>query len=84
MVKEVIWQNLRFMRVYLKPKNEQPDFETPLVLKKGQTVARVAEKIFPGRTEFKQILLWGSSAQFPGQQVSLRHRLKDEDVLSFN
>jgi len=55
-----------------------------LVLKKGQTVVDVAERIFPGKTDFKQIVVWGPSARFPGQQVSLSHQLKDEDILSFS
>ncbi len=82
-LKEIIFQELGLMRVYLKPKNREPDFKEPLVLKKGGKVSTVAKKTFPEKKEFKQILLWGPSARFPGQQVSLNHQLKDEDILSF-
>lgn len=82
-LKEIIWQKLELIRVYLKPKGEKPDFEEPLILKKGAKVAMVAEKVFPEEKEFKQILLWGPSARFPGQQVSLNHPLQDEDILCF-
>lgn len=82
-VKEIIWQNLKLVRVYLKPKGDQPDFSEPLILKKEETVAVVAKKLFPTGKAFKQVLLWGPSARFPGQQVSLNHSLKDEDILTF-
>ncbi len=82
-LKELIWQKLELIRVYLKPKDEKPDFQEPLILKKGDKVAIVAKEIFPEKEEFKQILLWGLSARFPGQQVGLEHELEDEDILSF-
>lgn len=82
-LKEIIFQKLDLIRIYLKPKGEKPDFEEPLILKKGARVATVAENLFPEKKEFKQILLWGPSARFSGQQVSLNHRLKDEDILTF-
>jgi small GTP-binding protein len=82
-LKEMIWQNLRLIRIYLKPKDGKPDFRDPLILKKGDKVKRVAEMIFPEKKEFKQILLWGPSARFPSQQVSLNHQLEDEDILTF-
>lgn len=81
-LKEKIWQQLGLMRVYLKPRWRVVE-KKPLILKKGQTVGVVAEKIFPEKKEFKQILLWGKSARFPGQQVSLSHRLEDGDILTF-
>lgn len=82
-LREIIWQKLELIRIYLKAKGKKPDFEEPLILKKGAKVAAVVEKTFPEEKEFKQILLWGSSARFPGQPVSLNHQLKDEDILSF-
>lgn len=82
-LKEIIFQKLGLMRIYLKPKGGKPDFGEPLILKKGAKVSAVAEKTFPKEKEFKQILLWGPSARFPGQQVSLNHQLMDEDILSF-
>lgn len=82
-LKETIWQELNLMRVYLKPKDEEPDFKEPLILKRGDKVALVAGKLFPEKKKFKQILIWGPSARFPGQQVSLDHSLEDRDILTF-
>jgi len=82
-LKKAIWQKLKLIRIYLKPKGKKPDFKEPLILKKRAKVSDVAKKIFPEEREFKQILLWGPSARFPGQQVSLKHQLKDKDILTF-
>ena len=83
-LKKKIWEELKLMRIYLKKKGQQPDFNSPLILKRGQKIKDVVEKIFPEDKETKQILLWGPSARFPGQQVSLSHQLQDEDILNFS
>lgn len=83
-LKKKIWEELKLMRVYLKKKGQEPDFNSPLILKEGQKVKDVVAKVFPEDKEIKQILLWGPSARFPGQQVSLSHQLQDEDILNFN
>ncbi|MCJ7804561.1 GTP-binding protein [Patescibacteria group bacterium] len=83
-LKKKIWEKLRLMRIYLKKKGQEPDFDSPLILKEEQKIKDVVEKIFPEDREIKQILLWGSSARFPGQQVSLSHQLQDEDILNFS
>ena len=82
-LKEIIWQELKLMRVYLKPKGRRPDFAEPLILKKGERVVDAFKKVFPHQKRPGQVLLWGHSARFPGQQVSLSHRLKDGDILTF-
>lgn len=82
-LKKKIWENLKLMRIYLKKKGQEPDFNSPLILKEGQKIKEVVEKIFPADKEIKQILLWGTSARFPGQQVSLSHQLQDKDILNF-
>lgn len=82
-LKKMIWQKLSLMRVYLKPRDKKPDFTKPLILKNGQAVTDVAKKIFPQEKKFQRILLWGPSAQFPRQEVSLTRQLKDGDILSF-
>jgi len=82
-LKKMIWQRLSLMRVYLKLKDKKPDFTKPLILRNGQAVTDVAKKIFPQEKKFQRILLWGPSAQFPRQEVSLTRQLKDGDILSF-
>jgi len=82
-LKKQIWQKLKLMRIYLKPKGKEPDFNSPLIMKEGQKVEDVVQEIFPVEKKINQIFLWGPSARFPGQQVSLNHQLEDEDILSF-
>lgn len=84
-LKEAIWQKLELIRVYLKTKGKTPDFDEPLILKKGQTVADVFKKVFSAEaTDVSRAFLWGVNARFPGQIVSFRYQLKDEDILNFS
>lgn len=82
-LKEKIWQKLKLIRVYLKPPKGKPDFEKPLIVKRGATVLGAAEKISSELAEnLKSARAWGASVKFSGQYVSLSHRLQDEDTLS--
>lgn len=82
-LKEKIWGKLKLIRVYLKPKKGEPNFEKPLILKRGQTVDDVLKKLPANlRENFKSALLWGPSASYPGQKVGLNHHLSDQDILT--
>jgi hypothetical protein len=84
-LKQKIWDKLEFIRVYLKPKDGPADLQKPLILKKGQTIDDAAKKIFgENLKEIKEAKIWGPSARFPGQTVSLNHLLEDQDILSLN
>lgn len=81
-LKQKIWEKLGFIRIYLKPKDEEPDFQNPLILKDGQSVKDAAEKIsLEMAAEVKEARIWGRSAKYEGQIVSLSHPLQDGDVL---
>lgn len=82
-LKQQIWQKLKLMRIFLKPKGGEPDLKAPLIMKNGQTVKAVIEKTFPIDKKITQVLLWGPSARFPSQKVSLSQILQDGDILSF-
>jgi ribosome-interacting GTPase 1 len=82
-LKELIYDCLGFIRVYLKPKGEKADMEEPLVLLEGCTVRTVCEHLHRDFVDlFRYALVWGKSARFPGQSVGLDHALLDGDVLS--
>jgi len=80
---EQIFDTLGFIRIFLKPQGEEADMVEPLVMTDGSTVADVCDRLHREfRDQFRYALVWGPSAKFPGQTVSLKHTLKDEDVLS--
>ncbi len=83
-LKELIFDDLRIIRVYTKTPGKEPDMETPFVLKKGDTVMDLAYSIhrdFPDR--LKNARLWGSS-KFEGQSVARDYILEDGDIVELN
>jgi len=74
---------LRFIRVYVKPPGEPADRAEPVILRQGDTVAALLQRL-PGELDrsFRAAQIWGSSARFPGQTVGREHRLADEDVVT--
>lgn len=82
-LKERIYQNLKLIRIYLKPQGGKTDLKEPLVVKKGSTVEMVCNSLHRDFVErFRYARVWGKSAKFDGQQVGLNHVLEDGDVLS--
>jgi hypothetical protein len=77
-LKEKIWQELRFIRVYLVQANKEPSRDHPIVVKKGQTLNEVAKKIGIDFAEEKtSAKIWGKGAKYPGQEVSLSTPVKE-------
>lgn len=82
-LKESIFKQLNLIRVYPKPKLGEPNFEKPLILKAGMTVADVCERIHKDlKKDFWYALISGPSALFDGQKVGLNHQLKDGDIIT--
>ncbi len=82
-LKERIYEKLKFIRIYMRPKGGETDFKEPLIAREGDTVEDVCNKIHRRmRREFRYGLVWGKSAKFAGQKVGLSHILQDEDVLT--
>jgi hypothetical protein len=82
-LKEAIYNRLNFIRVYLKPRNSEPDFDEPLILTAGSTIKDVCMKIhqkFAG--EAKYALVSGNSVRFNSQRVGMDHALHDGDVVT--
>ncbi|MGA3404703.1 MAG: GTP-binding protein [Candidatus Bathyarchaeia archaeon] len=82
-VKDAIYNRLNFIRIYLKPRNGEADYEEPLMLTAGATVTDVCTKIhrrFAG--EAKYALISGSSVRFSPQRVGMNHILNDRDVIT--
>lgn len=80
-VKEAIFRISGVIRIYSKPPGKPPDLSRPFVLKKGSTVADLAEAIHKDLLlHLKGARVWGS-AKFPGQLVPPDYVLQDKDVV---
>jgi ribosome-interacting GTPase 1 len=78
-LKDKIWSELNFLRVYSK-KPGKPVSPEPLILRGHVTPKTVLEKL---RIQAKYAKVWGKSVKHDGQRVSMRHKLRDKDVISF-
>jgi small GTP-binding protein len=83
-LKEEIWDKLNFVRVYLVRKDEEPSFNNPLIMKKGDKLKDVAKKIGEEFAEDKEkAIVWGAGAKYPGQEVSLNKEIKEAMQVRF-
>ena len=82
-LKEMIFSELCFIRVYMKPVGKQVDMDEPLILKEGDTVETVCKKLHREfRDKFRYATVSGPSAKHDIQKVGLEHELKDGDILT--
>lgn len=71
-LKKAIWSKLGFIRVYLVGADEKPNFASPVVAKKSDTLGDIEQKLSSDLVERKKLAkIWGASARFPGQEVPL-------------
>ena len=53
-------------------------------MKPHATVEDAARIIFNGKLDIiKRLRIWGPSSKFGGQEVGIKHELKDKDTLEF-
>uniref|UniRef100_A0A668TX32 Developmentally regulated GTP binding protein 1 n=1 Tax=Oreochromis aureus TaxID=47969 RepID=A0A668TX32_OREAU len=81
---ERMWDYLRLVRIYTKPKGQLPDYTSPVVLPNERTsVEDFCMKIH--KTSSKNLssdaLVWGSSVKHNPQKVGKDHVMEDEDVI---
>ena len=82
-LREEIYQKLDFVRIYLRRRTGETDFEEPMIVRNGSTVLEVCNKVHRAiRNDFRYAQVWGRSVRFGGQRVGITHRLMDEDVLT--
>jgi ribosome-interacting GTPase 1 len=83
-LREVLFRELKRIRVYGKEPGHKPDMDRPFVLPEGTTIQTFAghvHKEIAERLKFARI--WGH-AKFDGQQVDRRHVLADKDVVELH
>lgn len=82
-LKIAIYDRLKLIKVFLKPRNGSPDFEEPLIVTAGSTISDVCRKIhqkFAG--EAKYALVSGKSVRFSPQRVGMDHVVQDRDIVT--
>ncbi len=83
LMKDTIFDNLDLMRIYMRPRGGETDYEEPLIIRRGATVRNVCDTIHRDiKRKFRYAKVWGESAKFPGQDVGLDHILTDGDVIT--
>ena len=85
-LKDLIFDKLNFIRIYLKEVKKKPDLEEPLIMFKGCTIRAVCNKLHKDFvTKFKFARVWGKSAKFDGQKfMKLGKGLQDKDILELH
>ncbi len=82
-LKEEIYKRLDFVRIYMRRRNGETDFEEPMIVRNGSSVLEICNKVHRNiKDEFRYALIWGKSAKFGGQRVGITHRLMDEDIIT--
>ncbi len=82
-LREEIYKRLDFVRIYMRRRTGETDFEEPMMMRGGATIADVCDKVHRGmKDEFRYAQVWGKSVKFGGQRVGMTHRLEDQDVLT--
>ncbi len=81
---EAIFASLGTVRVYLKARGTQPDYDAPQILTSGSKVEDAAVSVHKDWTrKFKYALLWGSG-KHDGQRVGRDYVLADGDVIELH
>ena len=71
-------------KVNRKANEKEPD-RNPIIVKPGTIVEDIAKTIFGGNLSIiTKTRIWGPSSKFGGQEIGLKHELKDKDVLEFS
>ena len=82
-LKNKIFHSFGKIRVYTKEPGKEKT-SRPIILNPNSTVKDIAEKILHGFSkQVVEVKIWGPSSKFPGQKVSLKHELKDLDIVEF-
>jgi len=83
-LRQVLFAELRVVRVYAKEPGHKPDFERPFTLPVGATVGDLAIRVHKELAErLRYARIWGH-ARFDGQQVDRTHVLADRDVVELH
>jgi hypothetical protein len=84
-LKELIFEKLDFIRIYMKEPGKDADLEEPLIMRVGDSVGVVCRKLHKDFVKnFKFCKVSGPSSKFANQKLGLTHVLRDGDVLELH
>ena len=80
----LVFLGLGKIRVYTKSPSGSADFDQPIIMINGSTIADAAERLHKDwKTKLRYALLWGSS-KFDGQRIGRDYPLRDGDVIELH
>ncbi len=82
-LKELIYEKLKIIRIYLKEYNKKADMEEPLIMWQDCTLKDLCLKLHRDFVDkFKFAKIWGKKVSYPGQKiVKLNFELGDGDIV---
>jgi small GTP-binding protein len=84
-LKELIFEKLDLIRIYMKEPGKDADMNVPLIIRRNSSVLDVCNKLHKDFvSKFRFCKIWGRSSKFPGQRLMLEHKLLDKDVLEIH
>lgn len=83
-LKQAIFRVLDIIRVYTKMPGQKPDFNEPIILARGSTLADAAEEVHKDfRAKLKYGRVWGSG-KHDGMMAKRDHVLQDGDIIELH
>lgn len=84
-LKKMIFKKLKLIRIYMKEPRKKADLEEPLIVFENFTIKDVCSKLHKDFVKnFKFCRVWGKSAKFDGQKLTLRHKVIDGDIVEIH
>ncbi len=82
-LKDLIYDKMRLIRIYLKEVEKKADMDEPLILWTGATLRDLCRKLHKDfEAKFKYAKIWGKSARYDGQKIiKLDHIMVDQDII---
>ncbi len=81
-LKEKIFKSFKKIRIYTKQPNKKEHEPEAMILDPRSTIIDAAKKALHGKAHTAiRAKIWGPSSKFSGQQVGLKHILKDKDIV---
>ncbi len=84
-LKELIFEKLDLIRIYLKEPSKEADLKIPLIIARNSKIEDICNKLHKDFvSKFKFCRVWGKSSKFPGQRFMLDHKLQDRDIIEIH